>query len=441
MRVIETVFIVTVSLSVVCIRAEAQSGSVAIGSEFINRLLDEAREKNPGLKASDSRTKAAEGQVRSVRTWEDPMASFGGSVYSDKGFSPAEEGDLAYGIEQKLPLWGKPKAARTAAKSQAEVKRAEGALREGELRRDITQALLETALSEAELRIGEQDLSFLEAIQAATQSKYRAGEASAADTLQIENELSKRKDALRTGRSRLAHGRFALNRLLNREAASAWPSLKLPPIALDVPLSQRLLNLALQNEPKLKVLEEEIKAARAGVEVVRKSRLPDISLGVEGRQYSGDGGFRSGMFTVRFPVPWVNRDKYQSDFVREKELETAAISEREEEALKVQEELHHLSVDIEASRREALLYRDEISVRSSQALKSRLSEWETGKGAFRDVLDARRSLFESDLVAARATAEEHRLLAQMLLWTGLKTLEDLTPLSKEPPLLPLHENH
>jgi outer membrane protein TolC len=92
-------------------------------------------------------------------------------------------------------------------------------------------------------------------------------------------------------------------------------------------------------------------------------------------------------------------------------------------------------------RRESLLHSDEITTRSMQALTSRLSEWQSGRGAFRDVLDARRMLLESELMSARATAEEHQMLAEMLLWTGLENLEALTGLANEPALLPDHANH
>jgi len=42
-------------------------------------------------------------------------------------------------------------------------------------------------------------------------------------------------------------------------------------------------------------------------------------------------------------------------------------------------------------------------------------------------------------MSARATAEQHQMLADMLLWTGLENLEALTPLDSEPPLLPDHD--
>src|SRR6185369_12446277 len=223
-----------------------------------------------------------------------------------------------------------------------------------------------------------------------------------------QNEVAKRNDTLSTDHRRLAHERFTLNRMLNRAATSPWPSLQLPPVAPAIPLSNKLLALAVLNEPKLKVLEQEIKQAAASAELTRKMRLPDVALGVEGRQYSGDGEFRSGMFTLRFSLPWANGGKYRKDYERDKEKQKTAEQEREDQILMVREELHHLAVGIEAMRREALLHTGEITTRAGQALASRVADWEAGRGAFRDVLDARRMLLESQLMAARATAEQHQ---------------------------------
>jgi len=422
-------------------RSVETTNAVVISTAFINRLVAEARTNNPSLKAADSRVRSAALNAEAVRTWEDPMAMFGGSVYSSRGFDPSEDGNLAYGVEQKLPLWGRPKLARRVAQAETSMRAAEVDYRARQLRSEITKALVLTALAERVVEIGEQDVAWLQVTEKATDNKYRAGQDIVADTLQIQNEVAKRNDTLRTDRLRLAHERFTLNRLLNRDVSSTWPSLKLPPVAPAIPLSARLLSLALLNEPKLKVLEQEIKQAAASAELTRKTRLPDVSLGVEGRQYSGDGEFRSGMFTIRFSLPFANRDKYRKDYERDKERQKSAEQEREDQVLMVREELHHLAVGIEAMRREALLHTDEITTRAMQALTSRLSEWEAGRGAFRDVLDARRMLLESELMSARAAAEEHQMLADMLLWTGLENLEALTALANEPALLPDHEDH
>src|SRR6266508_3370832 len=78
------------------------TNAVLISTDFINRLAEEARTNNPALRAADSRIRSATANVGSVRTWEDPTAMVGGSVYSSRGFSAEEDGNLAYGVEQKL---------------------------------------------------------------------------------------------------------------------------------------------------------------------------------------------------------------------------------------------------------------------------------------------------------------------------------------------------
>ena len=429
MKVLATFFLICGGVFKLVAQGDSPRGVptnvVAISGEFINRLVEEARTNNPALRAAKSRVNVATLGADTVRTWEDPMARFGGSVFSSTGFDPKQQGNLAYGIEQKLPLWGRPRLNRRIAETEVSVRRAEASLRIQEVRRDITKGLLAAAFAERVVQIGEQDLAWLDATAKATENKYRAGEAVVADTLQVQNELAVRNDTLRTDRNRLAHERFALNRLLNRSVDSPWPSLQLPSIGPAVALSQKLLSLALENEPKLKVMEQEIQRAKATAELTRKSRLPDVSFGVEGRQFSGDGGFREGDFTLRFSLPWFNEGKYRKDYARDKERQKTAEQEREDQILMVREELHHLSVEIEASRREALLYSDEITSRSTQALASRLTDWETGHGMFRDVLDARRMLLESELMSARATAEENEMLAELLLWTGLDSVEEL----------------
>lgn len=444
MKIIGTILLTSLAVSNACAAESSASQEatnvVAISTDLIDRLVAEARTNNPSLNAASSRVRAARLNADAVRMWDDPTALFGGSIYSDKGFKASEDGNLAYGVEQKLPLWGRPTLNRHVAEAETSTRQAESELRVQEIRRDLTKGLLATALAERIVEIGEQDLVWLDATAKAAENKYRTGAAVLADTLQIQNDASKRRDALRTDRNRLAHERFVLNRLLNRPVDSLWPALQLPPVGPAIPVSEKLLALAQQNEPRLKVMAREIQRAKAAAELTRKSRLPDVSLGVEGRQYGGDGQFRSGMFTLRLSLPWFNEGKYRKDYARDKEKQKTAEQEREDQVLLVREEMHHLSVEIDAARREALLYRNEISPRAAQALSSRLTDWEDGHGTLHDVLDARRASLDSELMFARATAEQNKMLAELLLWAGLENTDLLIPLANEPSLLPDHNN-
>src|SRR5947208_106499 len=113
----------------------------------------------PSLKAADPRGRSAALNAEAVRTWEDPIAMFGGSVYSSRGFDPSEDGNLAYGVEQKLPLWGRPKLTRRVAQAETSMRESEVNYRARQLRSEITKALVVTALAERVVEIGEQDVA------------------------------------------------------------------------------------------------------------------------------------------------------------------------------------------------------------------------------------------------------------------------------------------
>src|SRR5437016_9265788 len=101
------------------------------------------------------------------------MAMLGGSLYSARGFSPSEDGNLAYGVEQKLPLWGRPKLTRRVAQAETSMRESEVNYRARQLRSEITKALVVTALAERVVEIGEQDATWLQATEKADRKSTR----------------------------------------------------------------------------------------------------------------------------------------------------------------------------------------------------------------------------------------------------------------------------
>ena len=437
------IFVIAAGLVQLQSRAEelplpaAPTNGGVITSDFIAILMNEAQTNNPSQLAADSRAKAAAANVDSIRIWDDPVFMFGGAVFSQKGFPASQNGNLIYGIQENLPLWGIPALNRQMASAQLSGRKAEADYHFQQLRRDLTTALLSAALDERVVEIDEQDLVWQQTTAQAVDAKYRAGQTDAGDVLQIQNEVAMRNDQLRSDHLQLHHDWFALNRLLNRSAESPWPPLQLPAVTSLVPYSERLVALALANEPELKVMEQEIKQDQAAAELAHRSRLPDVSAGIQGLQYSGDGQFREGIFTVSFSLPWGNAGKYRKDYEREKAKEKAAEQDRDDQIWSVREELHHMTIDLDNARREALLYQDEISIRADQAVADKLASWETGHATLREVLDARRDALDAHLMAARATSTQYQTLAELVLWTGQENFESLTSLSGEPAI----DNH
>ena len=251
------------------------------------------------------------------------------------------------------------------------------------------------------------------------------------DVLTLQNEQSKRIEQLKTDRDNRAQAVLVVNRFLNRDLATAWPTLQLPPLADEVHYSERLADFALRYQPTLKKMREEIRAADAAINVARKERWPEVSVGFENRNYSRSGELRQTEFMVGFSIPLGNSAKYRADIRREDEKRKAAEFDAKDYEQSIREEVHGLVVKISAARREALLYRDQIIPRSEQALASARSMFESG-GALRDVLDTRRMLLEGKLMYARAVAEQYVMLSELVLCCGLGDLEALQMLSTQP---------
>jgi len=404
---------------------------VPLTPQFINQLAEELRTNNPALAASAARTNAAARAVSAVRTWDDPMAKVGYMFSDDPAMMRVGDGDLLYGVEQKLPLWGKPAAMRRMARAELNVEVAGGDLKFQALRSDLAKALFRAALASETVTIGELDLAWVEKMQSAADSRYRSGSGSLTEVLRLQNERARRADQLTTTRAQLRQDEFTLNRMLNRAADSAWPKFELPVVAAPVAYSERLLKLARQYEPRLRKMRDEVRVAEAAVDKARRERHPEVSIGVDTRSDSSNGDWRQTEVMMSFSLPWLNRGRYRADIAREEARRKAAEFDVADMELSLRDEVYGLTVKIDAARREALLYRDEILPRSEQALAAAQSAWQSGNGMFLDVLEARRMLLEARLMSARAVTEQWQMLSELVLCCGLADMEALQMLEKQ----------
>jgi len=408
------------------------SERIEITPEFIDRLLVEAQARNPALQAAGVRAEAAETSVDAVRAWEDPTASFGLWAPGSHGFRSSDEGDLIYGIDQKLPLYGRPDLMRKLRSADAARERLSASYEIQTLRRDLQVALNGLALADREAEVAEQNLNWLDASLAAVDHRYRVGQASQVDWLKIQTARAMAGDELTTKEREREHGAFALNRLLNRELHAPWPKVPVPSLQPPLYYSARLVVAALAAEPRLKVMRQESVAAQVAADLTRRQRLPDVSVGLQARQYSGDGGFREGAATVSFSVPWLNKSKYDDDWRRDQQRKRASDLAATDYALSVREELHHHIVDLDAARRQAVLYRDQLIPLTRQTLASSEAAWEHNLGPFQDLLDAHRMLLADQLALARALTEQANVLADLSFLTGIRDMGTLVALAGDP---------
>jgi outer membrane protein TolC len=411
----------------------ADPSTEVLSPASVNAWVEVMRTNSPALAGAGQRTRAAKLNAEGVRRFEDPKVVFGGAVFSEQGMKPSEEGNLIYGVEQKLPIMGKETAARRRAEAEAgvEAARAEAVFQES--RRNLAQALFAAALARRTVELERADHQSLAASLAAAESRYRSGADSSVDVLRLQSEQARHLSEMQTAEQRLAAAQAGVNRWLGRAPETPLPAWALPDVAAPVPFSPALVRLATQAAPRLRVLDRERQVAEAALTASRRQRRPDLGLGVEGRQYTGDGGFRQGMFTVSLNLPWFNRDRYQRDIQRDEARLRAAGDDAADLEVALRDEIFRLTTEIASARREALNFREEILPRSDAAQRAALSAWSSGRGSLTDVLDTRRAWIEAQLEEARAIASQWSALSELVLSCGLTDLEMLWMLDRPNP--------
>ncbi len=411
-------------------QASESTNTIKLSGEYVNKLAEIMHTNHPALRAAASRVRAAEHATGGVRTWEDPEVMLGGQFAEEE--MRADEGDILYGIQQPLPLFGKATAMRSAAGAAAAVAESEAELRFQFMRRDLAAALFRAAQSERVVRAGTEDVAWLETLAATAHARYASGEGVQMDVLRIENDLARRREEVKTDRQMHEHELFGLNRFLNRPLDTAWPGLELPAPAQAIHYNQQVVALATRFEPMIKVFRAQVAAAEAETEVARRNYRPAVSVGVEARNYSGNGDFRQAMLTFGVSLPWLNRSKYRADIARTEAEREALERELLDREIATGQEVHDLVVRIDDARRRALLNHNEIIPRTRAMLDSAYAAWVAGTGMTRDLLEIRRMLVETELQYSRAVAEQYEAMAELVLCCGLGDLEALEMIGAKP---------
>lgn len=427
---------------------------VAITAAYVAELSSAMRTNNPAVRAAVARKQSAEFNAASTRTWEDPMFKFGGvvgntrsekislesmgasggthqSFFLDMGFDARSEGDLIYGIDQKLPLFGKAKRQAASALAEADALETRADALFQELRKKAAQLIFAIGLLDRLVVLGREEAGWLGQQLEWAQTRFRGGQGGVNEVTRLQNELDRLMERVRVEQQRGDQLRAELNRRSGVAVDRPFPLLVLPDLWPPLRDHGRLMALALKNDPRIRVSNAEKEAARVKVEATRRSRLPDVALGIEGRQFSGDGSFREGMFTASMSIPWFNGKRYHADIARERSSHEAADIEVTESELEVQAEVAALVRGIDAARREVLLQRDRIIPRSEQALEALRTGWISGNAMLADLLEARRLLLEARRSEARGISEQWTLLSELALCCGVGDLEALEMI--EPP--------
>jgi len=414
-RILAMSIALTVALASPAAAQAPQSENFQIGSGgplTAHALAEWVLQANPGLAAAAAAAEAAAHRIEPAGSLDDPVVSYAAAP------STIGSGRLNQRVEfsQQIPWPGTLRAREAAARHEATAAGNDLDALRLQVVAQAKSAAAEWRFVHEALEVQLETQGLLDDLVATARTRYAAGRAPRQDVLQAEVERAKLDNTGLRLRSQKSAIQARINALLNRPVHAPLPEAAAFSAARPVPEGPQLEDRALAHHPELQGLESRVLAQRARVDLAEKNFYPDFRLGVGYNSLWDDRDKRT-IVGVSINIPF-DRDK------RKAELSRAQAEERRMEWV-LMDRRADLLADIAQARAAAIetqqsvhLFNNQLVPLARDYLSAAIADYESGTGAFLNVISAEQRYLDTGLAHARARADHVRSIAELERVTG-----------------------
>ncbi|HEY4187549.1 MAG TPA: TolC family protein [Polyangia bacterium] len=368
-------------------------------------LFEEARRKNPDIRAARARGRATAAAVAPAGAFEDPMLMVQfWNMPVDLSVVP-----LMVSLTQPIPLGGKRAARRDEAQAMAEASRDGVTTVVRDVEAQIAKAYFDLFLADRTMAVDDEIGRTLRSLVAAASSRLAAGRGEESEVLRAESEELKVRSDREAASARRSAAVAKLVALLDRPPGSDMGPTGEPALLPSLPPQEALRERALRERPELGVSSAAAAAAEARLRAARAEKTPDVAVSA-GEMHVFRGVARPADFL--FLGVQGNLPIFGSKNGAHVETAQAGLASMREEthALenRVMAEIADAFAEVQAEQRQTELHHQLVPL-SHQALASALASYSAGRGGFPMVLDAERDLqmHQLDLAMHMAAYSQH----------------------------------
>jgi len=387
-------------------------------------LIAEAVRNNPEIQASRKEQEAAEHRIAPAGTLDDPMLEAGlVSVPTDTFKLDREDMTMKMiGLSQRFPYPGKLRLRQDIASREAEAMAHGYREMVNRVVRETKIAYFDLALVLESIRLTEKNKGILEQFLKIVEGRYSVGQATQADVLKAQTQLSKMvEELLKMARERPMF-EAELLRALGRKGNAPAPLPQSPELR-EVRLAfDELHDEALRARPQLLALQTTVAKAEKSAELMRKDAYPDfdVRFSYGQRDRMPDGTRRPDMVNlvvaINLPV-WrerkINPRISEAQAMREQALNMYE-AQRNEIAMKLRQQI----AAAEQNLRSARLYRNEILPQAQLTVEAALSAYRVNRADIMTLLDSQMNVYNFEIAHAAAVANYNKALAEIDLLVG-----------------------
>ncbi|MGH7825684.1 MAG: TolC family protein [Candidatus Binatia bacterium] len=362
----------------------------------LSQAIAEALEKNPEIRAAQSKLASVRARGKQATYLEDPeinLEAWGVPLNHPLKYRSANP--LIIGVRQKLPFFGKLALKGEMAGQEVRMIEEELRAKEQEIAAKVKAAYADYFMASKSLEIYNELLELVRHTGTTAENLYGVGKVPQQDVIRALLERTEILNKLTWAEKDLVTSQANLNTLLSRPPDSALGDpgeLAITPVSLQF---ADLEKLAFEQRPELRALESNISRAETAIQLAKRNRkYPDFMVGL---QYwvAPDQNPRhmyAPMLTLTIPFsPWTKgKHDYQiEEALAERQVAKANLAAMKNMALL---EVRETLAEVEAAMKAVSTYRDGLLPQAEQSFQAAVAAYQTGGVNFMTLLDAQRTI-------------------------------------------------
>lgn len=385
----------------------------------LSDLINEARQKNPELRAAEAKAVAAHQKISQTTSLPDPMLEVGYQNEGLRQYTYGESLDAQWmlGASQTFPFPGKRELLGDMATLEADSAVASVNALKLKIVERITEIYYDLLLSHQEIGLIEARAPLLAKIEETALARYASGVGTQAEVLMAQTEkylliekaaMAKRKRETLEAMLNRAVGRPADANLGTPTAESPTPF----PYSLD-----KLIRQATEKAPDLVAMRKMSLAAGKRLDMSRKEAWPDLTLSAK---YSARGGGDPDMvsLTASVPLPLFYGRKQKAGIAEADWNMRAAEQDLEAGRLAITADIRDNYAMIQAADKLTALYAGALIPKARQDVDAAQAGYAAGKGELGMVLTKMKSVLDYELLARQQYAEREKAIARITAAVG-----------------------
>lgn len=354
----------------------------------LEQLIEESLKNNPELRVLSADIAAARGEVTTARTWQNPEFSVSPGARKTSGESALFHSDV--GFTQTVEFPGKRALRLAAAKKNVEARRLALDGFRYQLAVQVRRAYYTLLASHEIVAIKELRLTLAKAFLEAAKKKVEGGFAPEFEATKAEVEVVVAQKAVREAQAQHSTASTALNALLGRKPTE--PLAVTGALSTGVPLPDLsvLLGQALTRNPSYRIQSTEVERTGLSLQSVRKSRLPDFTVGPNVEYVKGEQTYG---FGISLPLPlW---DRKQGEIVTATAEQEKAFAELEKLRQEILRDVATAHQNLASAKESLALFTTEFRQKLKTALDAATQSYAEGRTTLLIYLETQRTYFDT----------------------------------------------